>query len=76
MFEYENINLVMKPVFTSEKEKTKIKLSGINLNLERGEQIIVSSLSDLKRKENLEKLKISFSRIFYECRRIWWLLSF
>jgi len=48
----------MKAVFTSGKrKKTNIKLSNIKLNLEHGEQIIVSSLSDLMRKENLEKLE-------------------
>ena len=48
----------MKATFTSGKrKKTNIKLSDIKLNLERGEQIIVSSLSDLMRQENLEKLE-------------------
>ena len=48
----------MKPVFTSGKrKKSNIKLTDIKLNFERGEQIIVSSLSDLMRKENLEKLE-------------------
>jgi len=55
----------MKAVFTSGKrKKTNIKLSNIKLNLEHGEQIIVSSLSDLMRKENLEKLEIFLSEIF------------
>ena len=46
------LGLGMKPVFTSGKrKKTNIKLSNIKLNLERGEQIIVSSLSDLMRKK-------------------------
>ncbi len=48
----------MKAVFTSGKrKKSNIKLSNIKLNFERGEQLIVSSLSDLMRKENLEKLE-------------------
>ena len=53
----------MKAVWTSGKrKKTNIKLGNIKLNLERGERIIVSSLSDLMRKENLEKL-LNFSFI-------------
>ena len=48
----------MKPFLTTgKKNKTNIKLGNIKLNVERGERIIVSSLSDLKRKENLEELE-------------------
>ena len=48
----------MKPFLTTaKKNKTNIKLRNIKLNVERGERIIVSSLSDLKRKENLEELE-------------------
>ena len=44
----------MKVVWTSGKRiKVKNKLSQVPLNCETGELILVSSLTDLKRKENL-----------------------
>jgi len=48
----------MKAVWTSGKrKKTNIKISNIKLNWENGELIIVSSLTNLLREENLERLK-------------------
>ena len=55
----------MKIVWTSGKRiKAKNKLSHIPINCERGELILVSSLTDLKRRENLEKFKYLFSHDF------------
>ena len=46
----------MKSVWTSGKrKKSNYELNNIKLNCERGELLLVSSLSDLKREENLEK---------------------
>ena len=48
----------MKAVWTSNKrKKTNIKISNIKLNWENGELIIVSSLTNLLKQENLERLK-------------------
>ena len=55
----------MKVVWTSGKRiKVKNKLSQVPLNCETGELILVSSLTDLKRKENLEKFKNLLSHDF------------
>ena len=46
----------MKPTYTLGKRKnTNYKLNNIKLNCEPSELILISSLSDLKREENLEK---------------------
>jgi|TARA_B100001971_G_C18140008_1_gene509856 hypothetical protein len=55
----------MKAVWTSGKiKKSNYKLSNIKLNCEPGELVLLCSLSDLKKKENLEKIKNFFSDDF------------
>ncbi len=49
---------------TLTRAKSNYKLSNIKLNCETGEYLLISSLTDLKRKENLEKIKY-FSSIDY-----------
>ena len=45
-------------------KKSNYKLSNIKLNCEPGELVLLCSLSDLKKKENLEKIKNFFSDDF------------
>ena len=55
----------MKAVWTTGKrKKSNHKLYNIKLNCESGELIIVSSLSTLKREENLEKFNNLISNDF------------
>ena len=55
----------MKPTWTSGKRKnSNYKLNNIKLNCEPSELILISSLSDLKREENLEKFNHLFSHDF------------
>ena len=57
----------MKATFTSGKrKKSNYKLSNIKLNCEDDELIIISSLSNLKKKQNLEKFNNLSSHDFTE----------
>ena len=57
----------MKATWTSGKrKKSNYKLNNIKLNCEPGELVLVSSLSDLNRKENLEKFQYLSSHDFTE----------
>ncbi len=55
----------MKVVWTSgEVKKSNYKLSNLKLNIEPGEILLLCCLNDLKKKENLDKIKTFFSKDF------------
>ncbi|MDA9814097.1 hypothetical protein N9B95_03565 [Candidatus Pelagibacter sp.] len=57
----------MKAVWTSGKvKKSNYKLSNLKLNFEPGEILLLCSLSDLKKKENLDKVRNFFSKDFQD----------